>query len=649
MWLADSKKHQNTTRLGWYLFLIICLGAVLFTHPFLKLPYDPWEHLIKIRSIYDDGYCFLFWPENEASFWFWHWSWAKIFSLLSISDTFIWAYIIHFCQSMFALASIFYFSATFHNLCVSDSTWQREGCFAFFATLFWLIGNGTYSIELQQAWLVWYSGTYQGLTLPLFWLISGFNLRLFFASDQSRAQMVSLLALSFSGLVAILLFHPAEALYFATFFVVILIFTPKLSFQQKFFWYSGLTLFTGLIVAVGLYLDLPGMRIQFFQQEFSEILKVIRTTGESIVAHGGNRFGSSLSELAQFSLVAIFIYVLYVALFLRKLNNRLLNCLLLFTLIVFVVPINKWLAGIAGSVLHQDVIWRFFFASPWFLFLPYIFLKFCSQLCSNPRKQIITSSGFLLIVLILVVFGSEKYFNKALSGNFHSLIKSFDKKAVGLQYDDKTLRQFGDMITSAVGDLPKGKAMLYVRGDLATIARAVHGYYVYSHRRVSIPMHQFYRKKLHNNYQLVQVPVPVDFPKDRNIFLYFNLDEKKISSLKDIKISSEQEVVSHVDSADVQKGYIFIAGWAVLKGKLGGSEIFVVLESDNDRFAFDTSPKFRQNVGEFLKSTRLENSGFLATIKRKDLEPGTYKIGLLVKQDGAKGYTVSNRKVVITN
>jgi len=57
-----------------------CLFVVFATHPFLRLSYDPWEHLIKIRSIFDTGECFLFWPESVSTFCAWHRAWAAVFS-----------------------------------------------------------------------------------------------------------------------------------------------------------------------------------------------------------------------------------------------------------------------------------------------------------------------------------------------------------------------------------------------------------------------------------------------------------------------------------------------------------------------------------------------------------------------------------------
>ncbi len=77
---AISKYPKKNVLWGFTLvFSALCL--VISTHPFLRLPYDPWEHLIKIKSIFDDGECFLYWPDNKSSFCAWYWAWAFFFPL----------------------------------------------------------------------------------------------------------------------------------------------------------------------------------------------------------------------------------------------------------------------------------------------------------------------------------------------------------------------------------------------------------------------------------------------------------------------------------------------------------------------------------------------------------------------------------------
>lgn len=214
-------------------FILSILIFVFATHPFLKLPFDPWEHLIKIRSIFDEGKCFLYWPGNKSSFCSWHFAWAKVFSVLRISDTFIWASIIHYVQFLFCLACLFYFSWSVYRQINTKISKDHILCMSCFSVLYWLVGNGTYSVEYQQAWIMWYSVTYQGFTIPLFWLITGLSFRIFFDANLTRFEQRSIVFIMVAGFLIIAFFHPTEAVYFFIFLCLGLMFTPLISVKSK--------------------------------------------------------------------------------------------------------------------------------------------------------------------------------------------------------------------------------------------------------------------------------------------------------------------------------------------------------------------------------------------------------------------------------
>ena len=243
---------------------------------------------------------------------------------------------------------------------------------------------------------------------------------------------------------------------------------------------------------------------------------------------------------------------------------------------------------------------------------------------------------------------SQTYFNKSLSGNINSLYNSFFKERVGLQYSDESLALLKQTIASETKDMHKKDTILYLRSDLATISRAIWGYYTYSHRRTFIPMHKFYSKQLEKRYTLVPIKLPLDFPKDRNIFLHFKLDAKSISSPQEVTINGNSTVLFDLDHIDLGKKYLFIEGWSFLENQRHESSVYVVLRSNQKTFTFDTSQLYRRDVGKYFGSTELENTGFLATIKTSDLKEGTFQIGLLVRQNGREGFVFSERSVTIT-
>lgn len=112
-------------------------------------------------------------------------------------------------------------------------------------------------------------------------------------------------------------------------------------------------------------------------------------------------------------------------------------------------------------------------------------------------------------------------------------------------------------------------------------------------------------------------------------------------------VTGDGKVVFHLGSTDVGKDYLFVTGWAFLAAFKGEPNIFIILESDTNRFVYDSSELFRKDVGKHFKIENLNNPGFVATIPVRELIPDTYKVGILVAQSGGQGYVITNRVVTI--
>ncbi|MBM9538582.1 hypothetical protein, partial [Desulfobulbus alkaliphilus] len=250
--------------------------------------------------------------------------------------------------------------------------------------------------------------------------------------------------------------------------------------------------------------------------------------GSNVVDEGGNRIKNSFSEIAFFSTFIIFIYMTW-KLFIFKNNiDKILLSIFLCHVVIFLIPTFKIFAGIFGLLMHQDIVWRFFFASPWFIFIPIVFFDFFKKIYY--KKVVLFTS--MLAIIFCFYFLSERILFKTFSGNIQSIYSSFSRDKVFVQYSYSDLKSLKENIDHHVGGMDKEYVMLYLRGDMATVARAIYGYYAFSHRRVFIPMENFYNQNLDTKYNLIPVDLPVNFPKDRNIFTYFDLDEKRISQMK---------------------------------------------------------------------------------------------------------------------
>lgn len=148
-------------------------------------------------------------------------------------------------------------------------------------------------------------------------------------------------------------------------------------------------------------------------------------------------------------------------------------------------------------------------------------------------------------------------------------------------------------------------------------------------------------------YELIPIDLPLDFPRDRDIFLNFKLDARNISTPQTMALAGEAAVKFKLEHTDVTRKYIFIEGWAFLKGQPGPTETFVILQSDQDTYTFDSSLLYRRDVGKYFKTNELENTGFVSTIKAGDIKKGIYRIGLLVRQNDKQGFVLSKRAITV--
>lgn len=165
------KRALSSEKLSKYLFIFSAIVVAIFifcSRPFMKIPYDIWDHLMTIVSVHDTGEAFTFMPGIRLNQNTWHYFWGYLFRLLPFDDVFIWAKIIHVLQSLLAFSC--YFSFSYQALALLFRHVPRSSLRlpAMLAAILWGLGTGTFSMLFQMAWIQWYSVNYQGFTLPLY-------------------------------------------------------------------------------------------------------------------------------------------------------------------------------------------------------------------------------------------------------------------------------------------------------------------------------------------------------------------------------------------------------------------------------------------------------------------------------------------------
>lgn len=573
---------MNKIRIYNRLFLFIIAAAFLFillSNPFLRIPYDPVRHLISIVSLHDDGECFGFWPEDKGTRCFWYRIWAGIFKLSRINDFFIWAKIIHVSQFILSAVILYYFSkivltilikSPSHHLLQSGTSegFTTSGnannnvnelrtiqikFLSLFSVFLWFVGNGTFSMEYQQAWIMWYSVTYQGLSIPLFWWSTALTLKLFYEESTYKKKIFFIVQLLMAAFIIVKI-HGTEFLYYLINLSILLFLNLKgiLRMPKRKFLFIAFIISTIVVISfilIRYFLPEYGSLLNRFSKigNLGQILEQIRILGHEIVP-GLNRFPNSFSEIALISLIAMVIFrVNY--LFTKKedipFNRTFFDYLLISSLLFFLIPVISLLAGAAGLLTRPDIVWRFFFASPWFILLPFIVYVIIRSenihkvLTGNPiyrllikNEQIIIPSGKIVFsiititVIVLLIVVPNRISLKHIVGetlsfrttilNVKSIMNSLDEKKVGVQYSKDYIEAIGQAIKKCEQS-NKGKPNIYFTngpsiiggvGDKAYIIRGVYRKYVLGDRRSQFPNELFFQWGLDTKYNLIDIDHP---------------------------------------------------------------------------------------------------------------------------------------------
>jgi hypothetical protein len=505
-------------------YAIVASGIIfiLFTNPFLVRMYDPWRYHLKNIADFYNGV-------NGAGR-IWHLTWANIFKMIGINDIFAWAKIIHTVQFFLAAFLVYYFSKTVFNILIKspdsklyvtgsvissrpvpacqgspEALSHKEGFpvsgpveddryalrriqikfLSLFSVFLWFIGNGTPSVAYQQAWIMWYSVTYQGLTIPLLWYATALTLKIFYEDFNVKGIIFRIIQIAIVSVI-IAKYHPLELLYYLIYLAIIILMNIRRILRAKngkIYLISIAVICIFLIITIKYFLQqqpTPFYTLISSNESAGQILRQINSSGHRIVKTL-NRFPDSFSELAQISLIlAVIFRIFYLSVKETKISFKtsLFDCLLVSSLFFFLVPIVPFLAGVAGYITIDEQVYRFFYAPPWFIFLPfclYVIMdgnykpKIPNVISNNTfyriikekeieisKRKVVTdflATGLILFVLFTVLHRnafairkniSNLFMFKTTASNIKSIINSLDKSKVGMQYSQDDMEKRGD-------------------------------------------------------------------------------------------------------------------------------------------------------------------------------------------------------------
>jgi len=127
-----------------------------------------------------------------------------------------------------------------------------------------------------------------------------------------------------------------------------------------------------------------------------------------------------------------------------------------------------------------------------------------------------------------------------------------------------------------------------------------------------------------------------------------NIDISSYLPLKEVN----GDVIKHgIDTFNEEEDKITISGWAILDNQdADNSKIYLVAINGETQVVINTEEWKRTDVtASFKNSFNLDNSGFKATVFKKDLQSGTHQLAIVVENSKTekKGLIVTDKNIII--
>lgn len=522
-----NRRKYPFDRIAYGIVLFFIVGYILLSNPFLKIPYDVWQHLLIVLSIHDEGRGFIFYPGDLWHTNPWYKAWALVLRQAGIDNLLYMAKVIHTVQFFFAFFLMLYSVSIIMKYLIPNLKSKHGIWLVLLAVSLWFVGNGTHSEAHQQSWIAWYSINYQAVAFPLFWFMGALSVRIISEPEMTGKWLTLNLMLILGAAWIIDQIHALELVFYFIYLGILLLFHPVPAWNiiKKHYWLilpAFMILFAIIIFNVDIRFTLKD-KITASNWKLSVLVDQILETGRWYISTPLNRLHSTLSEVALFSLgVGLLIsgWLLWDRSIRKIVNTPLFHSQVFATLIFFLIPVTTIPAGLAGIVTHPLLVYRFFWGAPWFLILPVVIylMAYCLHVKSRYASGLgVTVTSMVILIGIFPIFSTG-----ALCANALSFFNMLDRKAMGPQYGQEVVRKLEIILGQqqpAASDTARPN-IYYIRGDLGFLVRGHLRKYVYTGRSGTPPRSTFFEYGLDKRYRLIDIDVGTDFPRDEKMLWF---------------------------------------------------------------------------------------------------------------------------------
>jgi hypothetical protein len=420
--------------LVFWLLVASCVGLVLFSYPMMKLRYDLWDHVDRIRAMVLDASA----PSHAKRYWYA--CWAFVFKLFDVTDIFTIATVIHRVQFIANCVLIYAAAKQLFEPLLSLSRHDKLqsqwlSALSLSSVLIWLGSIGTFSF-IQQAWIMWYSVNYQ-ITLSFLLLSVSLTVNLLTVIQSNNIKIIKGVS-AFVLLIFILMFHAGELAYFIFYFPIFIIcFAGKFKINNKYVLFLIIFIAASLFLGLRFYKDQTPLLITLLKNfDIVKIMSLIQEKGTWNAIEGGNRYAGNWNEMYALSVMILLLIALLTVFKKFMLNKRVLAFVVL-SLVFCFAPTYIFSSGFLSLVSYDGIVNRYYFASFLFLSLPlciYLIInKFDFKQFDHPISIIIFT-----ITTVAVVYSYSKYYNNqgVFYQNIKSIVTSLKAKKLDVEVSD---------------------------------------------------------------------------------------------------------------------------------------------------------------------------------------------------------------------
>lgn len=444
--MADQLR-QSVTGYDLLFWLLVgsCISLIAMSYPMMRLRYDLWDHVDRIRAmVLDDS------VTSHAKR-YWYACWAFIFKLFVVTDIFTIATVIHRVQFI-ANCVLIYFAAKqlFEPLLSLDRHNKHQNQWlsglALSSVLVWLVTIGTFSF-IQQAWIMWYSVNYQ-ITLSFLLLSISLTVNLL-TVEQSKNIQITKALIAAALLVLILLFHAGELAYFIFYLPIFIIcFGGKIKMNIKYLIVCCLSIIVVLYLGLNFYKDQTPLLITLLKNnEISKIMELINQKGTWNAVEGGNRYAGNWNEFYAISVYSMLFIGSLSAFNVLKTHKRVMAFIVL-SLIFCFAPSYVFSSGFLSLVSYDGIVNRYYFASLLFLAVPLCVYFAITKFKFTNHPIILIAITFLIIT---IAYSFSKFYNNrgVFYQNVKSIATSLKAKKIDVEVTEAEIADIGKQIELA--------------------------------------------------------------------------------------------------------------------------------------------------------------------------------------------------------